>query len=94
MRWEHIAAVVLWERRLRHSRLLYLGLARHSVTTALSGWGDEPSIEKQWPRAHLPLPPMEVSAHVNGWRLDEARLADVVARFAPPGVRVIDTRGK
>ncbi|GAB3119636.1 hypothetical protein GCM10027160_34060 [Streptomyces calidiresistens] len=96
VRWNTIEAVVLWEQRLRHTRMLYVGLARLPGSPPLPGPGRglDPPIVGARSVGHVPPEVLAASVCVNGWRLDEARLAAAVARFAPPGVRVIDTRGK
>jgi hypothetical protein len=93
--WRDLAEVVLFDQRIvargfTH-RMPYVGFRlRSGAWTAATSFDPDSRLWKI-SRDLLPHVPEEVllrSRPVNGWRLDERRLCDAVARFAPD-VRVV-----
>lgn len=90
-----ITRVVLWEQRLRGNSLRYVGVERRAGAPPLPGT-DRHQVARDAmiglaQRLSPTMPPGAVwtAKQVNGWRLDESRLAAAVAACAP-GVPVVD----
>lgn len=88
--WEDITAVVLWRQPLPGSSIPWVGVSRREGAPPLPGPG-QGSTTRALGGALVPVP-VEVllsSRAVSGWRLDEQRLTEAVAHFAP-GVPIRD----
>ncbi|MGW2559112.1 hypothetical protein ACWCXB_07660 [Streptomyces sp. NPDC001514] len=88
--WEDITAVVLWQQRVPHATIPWIGVARPEGAPPLPGPG-----QGRFARAvggalaPVPVDLLMASRAVNGWRLDKGRLAAAVAHFAP-GTAIVD----
>lgn len=87
--WADIERVVLWRQRLPHgASMRYVGLVRRADAPPLAG-RRAALAGRVAARALTPGisgDTLMASRAINGWRLDEARLASAVGHFAPGAV--------
>ncbi|MFD7444630.1 hypothetical protein [Streptomyces sp. NPDC059909] len=88
--WEDITAVVLWQQRVPHTTIPWVGVARPEGAPPLPGPGQGRFAHAVGEAlAPVPIDLLVASRAVNGWRLDNGRLAAALAHFAP-GVELVD----
>jgi len=83
--WAEIERIVLWKQRLAYGATMrYVGVARRADAPPLAGPRKQ-AVARVIARALAPVSGDIVMASraVNGWRLDEDRLAVAVGHFAP-----------
>lgn len=90
--WSDVVSVVLFAQKTSNTTMIYLGVQRREGLAPLPG--SPGAVAMKMSKALLPGIPADVlatSVPVNGWRLDEERLARTLALVAP-SVPLLDVR--
>lgn len=84
--WYSIAEVVLFRQHVSATTIPYVGLRLRPGAPAVDTAVDPDGMMWQVTRHLVPHVPEDVLAHsraINGWRLDEEKLAQILADYAP-----------
>jgi hypothetical protein len=84
--WSDLTQIVLWRQQAGPNGIHYIGVQRHEGAPPLPGSIRNPTLRALIPvfvPAHVPVQVAYDSRQINGWRLDQKRLAAAVAHLAP-----------
>jgi hypothetical protein len=90
--WSDLTRIMLWRQQAGPNSIHYIGVQRPEGTPPLPGSVRNPTLRALIPvfvPAHVPVQVACDSRQINGWRLDQKRLAAAVAHFAPQ-VEIVD----